>query len=134
MRGFTLLETLFVLFIVSLLFGLAAPRFVANLDRYEMASQRKDIVDQFRQLPRRARLLARAVELPAELATADLGDGLPPLTLPPGWRVEFSPPLIVSSLGACGASTLWLVPDAEPEMGVRYRVIEPSCELQELAS
>ena len=99
--GFTLLEMLFVLVIVGLLVGLTAPRFGAGIDRYEALSRRQALEDQIRQLPRRARLAATALELPRDLQVENLGDGSPALTIPDGWSIDFTPPLIISQLGAC---------------------------------
>ncbi len=134
MRGFTLLEMLFVMFIISLMFGLVAPRFGAGLDRYELLSQRKDIEDQLRQLPRRVRLSARPLELPGDIKLADLGDGAPPLLVPPGWQLSFTPPMLISRNGACSASVAELIASENIEASARYQVTELTCELVPLAS
>ena len=129
MAGFTLLEMLFVMFIVGLLTSLMAPRLGANLDHYEALSQRKELEDQFRQLPRRARYVGRDVQLPRDLAVADIGDGAPALTLPEGWHFEAKPALLISSSGACSASKVSLKSDTDPQAGATYSVAEISCEL-----
>jgi prepilin-type N-terminal cleavage/methylation domain-containing protein len=127
--GFTLIEMLFVLFIVGLLVGLTAPRFAARIDRYEIYSQRQDIEDQLRQMPRRVRSAAKTVELPADLSMSDLGDGEPVLSMPSGWTISFSPPLVVSRLGACSASEVLLQPVSMTEAAARYKIAELNCEL-----
>ena len=129
LAGFTLLEMLFVMFIVGLLTSLMAPRLGANLDHYEALSQRKELEDQFRQLPRRARYVARDVQLPRDLAVTDLGDGSPALTLPAGWHFEASPPVSISSNGACSASKVALTSETDPQASATYSVAEISCEL-----
>lgn len=116
--------------VVGLLVGLTAPRFGAGLDRYETNSQREYIEDQLRQLSRRARLTAKGIELPQDQTKIDLGDGAPVLTLPPGWAITFTPPLVISRLGACNGTTVSL---ASPEQSASppyiYKIADLSCEL-----
>lgn len=127
--GFTLLEMLFVLVIVGLLVGLTAPRFGAGIDRYEALSRRQALEDQIRQLPRRARLAATALELPRDLKAENLGDGSPALTLPDGWSIDFTPPLIISQLGACSASAITLTTPDTSEQAHRYQITDLTCDL-----
>lgn len=132
--GFTLLELLFVLFVIGLMVGLIVPRFGPGLDRLQLLSQRQEIEDQLRRLPRRVRLTGRAIELPADLALANLGDGVPPLGLPAGWQLEFSPPLVISRLGACTASHVHLISELQASASMRYQVAELTCELSDDAT
>lgn len=132
-RGFTLLEMLFVLFVVGLLAGLTIPRFTASYQSREHKAQRGDIEDQLRELPRRVRLQAHPLSLPADLKLADLGDGAPPLRLPSGWALGFDPPLEISLMGACSASKLVLNHRDAVELTVRYQVARLTCDLTALA-
>ena len=75
--GFTLLEVLFVVFIVGLLTSLLAPRIGASLSSFEAVSQRRLIEDQLLQLPRRVRYIGRGLELPRDQEKKDIGDGAP---------------------------------------------------------
>lgn len=128
--GFTLLEMLFVMLVVGLLVGLTAPRFGAGIDRYEIRSQREHIEDQLRQLPRRVRLAARSLELPQQSLLSDLGDGAPVLDLPPGWTIAFSPPLVISRLGACNETKIVLSPpESSGETPPAYKITDLSCEV-----
>lgn len=121
---------LFVMLIVSLLVGLTAPRFGTGIEQYEERSQYEHIEDQLRQLPRRARLAARGLELPKDQQLTNLGDGEPPLNLPPGWTITFSPPLVISRLGACSGTTVTISPSARNTASSRlYKISEFSCEL-----
>lgn len=131
--GFTLLELLFVLFIVGLMVGLIAPRFGPRIDHMQLLSQRQDLEDQLRQLPRRVRLSGRNLELPKDLKMADLGDGAPVLKVPQGWGINFAPPLLIAANGACSAATLTMVFPAEEETPAKYSVSDLSCELSPLA-
>lgn len=131
--GFTLLELLFVMFIVGLLVGLIAPRFGPRLDRMERLSQMQDLEDQLRQLPRRARLAGRNIELPKDLGMADLGDGAPALNVPQGWTLRFDPALLIAASGACSAASLAIVFPVADEAPARYAIADLSCELSPLA-
>jgi len=131
-RGFTLLELLFVMFIVGLLVGLIAPRFGYRIDRMERVSQKQDFEDQIRQLPRRARLAGRSIELPKDLSMTDLGDGAPALNIPTGWALRFEPALLIAANGVCSATSLTIVfPDAD-EIPAKYSIAGLSCELSPL--
>jgi len=127
--GFTLLEMLFVMFIVGLLTSLMAPRLGANIDHFEALSQRKALEDQLRQLPRRTRYVSRKIELPNDLALNDIGDGTPALLSAPGWTLKALPPLAISSSGSCSASVLELASAKDPSVTTRYSVSEFTCEL-----
>ena len=126
------MEMLLVMLIVGLLSSLIAPRFGDRYARTERASQRQGIEDQLRQLPRRARLLGRPIQLPDALALADLGDGHPPITLPAGWHITFDPPLNIGPNGACTATTITLAMDdkTSPEASPTHHALTaPTCEL-----
>ena len=127
--GFTLLEMLFVMFIVGLLTSLMAPRLGANIDHFEALSQRKALEDQLRQLPRRTRYASKKIELPKDLAVKDVGDGGPALLSAPGWTLKATPPLLISSNGSCSASVLELISTKDPSVTTRYSVSEFTCEL-----
>ena len=130
--GFTLLEILFVMFIVGLMTALVAPRIGVNLDHFEAVSQRKWLEDQITQLPRRTRYVGKSLELPKDLDRPDLGDGAPPLELPAGWQLIATPPLRISPSGACSATTLELRSEKDPGASQRYQLTELDCELRAL--
>lgn len=127
--GFTLLEMLFVMFIIGLLTSLMAPRLGGNIDHFEALSQRKALEDQLRQLPRRARYAGRKIELPKDLVVADIGDGGPALSLVAGWSLRAEPPLLISPGGACSATVLELVSASDASVTTRYSVADLSCEI-----
>ena len=130
--GFTLLEMLFVMFIVGLLTSLMAPRLGANLDHFEALSQRKALEDQLRQLPRRTRYAGKKIELPKDLTLKDIGDGSPALLSSEGWTLSATPPLLISPSGSCSASVLELIFTKDPSVTTRYNVTELSCEITPL--
>lgn len=127
--GFTLLEMLFVLVVVGLLVGLTVPRFAAGLEQRELMAQRAEIEDQLRELPRRVRLNSQPVQLPLDLKQSDIGDGFAILRLPLGWRIAFVPPLEISMLGICSASTVSVSQPDNPGMDTTYQIAPLSCEL-----
>jgi len=134
-QGFTLLELLLVLFIIGLLVALVGPRFGGYFEVYERHYQYREIEDGFRQLPRRARLASKSLVLPRDLSLTDLGDGMPPLALPEGWRLEITPPLLISPLGACSGARIDIFPASGEGTGVQeadrsYEVAELNCELK----
>lgn len=128
--GFTLLEILFVLFVSGLMIAIVGPRFGARITDYERDYQRREIENSFRLLPRRARLLGRALELPRDLQISDLGDGQPVLSLATGWQIKIFPPLRISSLGACSEATLEITLEDSLRLK-KYKVMELTCELVE---
>jgi prepilin-type N-terminal cleavage/methylation domain-containing protein len=131
--GFTLLEMLFVLVVVGLLVGLTVPRFAAGLEQRELIAQRADMEDQLRELPRRVRLTAHPIQLPQDMKLPNLGDGLPPLRQAAGWAIDFKPPLEISMLGTCSASSVLLTHAQSPGMDASYRIAPLNCELSPTA-
>lgn len=134
LKGFTLIEMLLVMLIVGLLTSLTAPRIGANLNSYEESSQRREIEDQIRQLPRRVRYLGKGLELPKDLVVSDLGDGGPALKLPAGWSIDFPVALQISPRGACSSSSLRLLRDDDKSGAANYDISEIGCELKRLPS
>jgi hypothetical protein len=120
---------LFVLMVVGLMSSLAIPRFAGSYFLRELTTQRSDIEDQLRELPRRVRLNAHPLELPADAKLKDLGDGKPPLLLPSGWEVSFAPPLEISLLGACAPSVVTISNADNAALTVRYQIALLSCEI-----
>ncbi len=127
--GFTLLEMLFVLFVVGLLVSLTVPRFATGYQQREFLAQRADLEDQLRELPRRVRLSAHPLQLPSDLKLPDLGDGSAPLRLPPGWEIAFDPALQISLLGACSSSRVSLKLLSDRALSAEYKLAPISCEL-----
>jgi len=127
-KGFTLLEILFVLLITGLMIAMVGPRFGGRIDDYKRSYQFQSLEDDLRYLPRRVRLVAMAVELPADLEKGNLEDGHPIVELPAGWTMEATPPLRISPLGACSAARIRFIPDDGGEART-YDVGELTCEL-----
>ncbi|MBX3654343.1 MAG: prepilin-type N-terminal cleavage/methylation domain-containing protein [Ramlibacter sp.] len=129
MKGFTLLEMLFVLFIVGLLVSLTVPRYAGNLRQRELATERQSVETRLVVLPRRARLTGVNVKLPEDLGKADLGDGAPVLDVPTGWELKFTPDWHITMHSTCSTTVIELLNKVDGAMRYRYRVQEPSCEI-----
>ncbi|MBX3586291.1 MAG: prepilin-type N-terminal cleavage/methylation domain-containing protein [Ramlibacter sp.] len=128
-KGFTLLEMLFVLFIVGLLVSLTVPRYAGNLRQRELATERQTVETRLIVLPRRARLAGVNLKFPDDLGKAELGDGAPVLDVPPGWVLRFTPEWQVTMNSTCSTSTIELTRKDDPALLYRYRVLEPNCDL-----
>lgn len=98
--GFTLLEILIVLALVSMMAALVAPRLQRSYDAVTRSGQRAEAVRQLERLPLLARDRGTAIEIPADDAQALRRY----LALPPGWTMRTIEPLHVEASGLCHAS------------------------------
>lgn len=120
--GFTLLELLIVLALVSLLAAMVAPRLQRTYDAVVRSGDRAEAVRQLERLPLLARDRGSAIDVPAD--DSKMLDGL--LALPPGWSARTLEPLHVAASGLCdatrvrvaggGAAETWTL--AAPDCGV----------------
>lgn len=99
-RGFTLLELLIVLALVSMLAAMVAPRLQRTYDAVVSSGERAEAVRQLERLPLLARDNGRAILVPAGDPAA-LGSLL---SLPPGWEALALEPLRVEASGLCHAA------------------------------
>jgi prepilin-type N-terminal cleavage/methylation domain-containing protein len=118
--GFTLIEVLVVLVIVSLLAGVALPRLYLISQRYTIASDRDSLLTDIGNLGYSAYSAGRALEL---AASADAKDHA--VKVPPGWRVEVPKPIRFGFNGICSGGTMVLqAPDGVRES---YQLNAPAC-------
>ncbi|WP_269531330.1 prepilin-type N-terminal cleavage/methylation domain-containing protein [Chitinimonas sp. BJYL2] len=126
--GFTLLEILIVLVLIGMMMGLVGPGVVGQIDR----SQERDAIDRFQselsQLPRWARITGKPLAL-ENLSVPVIEDGELLLDLPPGWRAQFSPKLIVSPRQLCNGSNVSLFSSGGTLVRT-FSVQSPDCSLQ----
>lgn len=108
--GFTLIELMVVLALLSLLTLLAAPNLQRLYDSVTLRSERSLILDQFAAIGREAMLRSKAYmvlgttgDLPRAVdAPPQTGEFEPfPLQLPEGWSVRLDRPLLVRENGVC---------------------------------
>jgi type II secretory pathway pseudopilin PulG len=127
--GFTLLEVLFVLFLLGLMVGLVGPRASRAVDSAERAVAWQAFERSLVSAPRQTALSGRSKQLSSN---ADLTDPLaarPLLELPPGAEFTAKPPWQIGANGACEASILSLRWGDETRI---YSASAPSCALQGL--
>lgn len=99
--GFSLLEMLVVLALVSIMVALVAPRLAGTVRAIASSGERAEVVRQIEQLP----LLARSKGHPI-LAGEDEPLVAEGLALPDGWKVSAASPLRVAANGICHPARL----------------------------
>lgn len=100
--GFTLLELLIVLALMSMVAAMVAPRLQRTYDAVARSGDRAETLRQLERLPLVARDRGRAIVIPAD-DDAMLA-GL--LSLPAGWKARTLAPLRVESNGVCHAARI----------------------------
>lgn len=130
-NGFSLLELLVVLALVSLIGALALPNLIGLYDSATRATERDQILDQFAGIGREAMLKGHGYAVygtaPGLQPGAARGVGVQtyPLIVPEGWQVELDRPLRVRPNGVClGARVTLSHPDAPP---VEVALAPPYC-------
>ena len=99
--GFSLLEMLVVLALISIMVALVAPRLADTVRAIATSGERAEVTRQIERLP----LLARGRSHPILAAAGDVlaAEGL---RLPDGWKVSASTPLRVAANGVCHPARL----------------------------
>lgn len=92
-KGFTLLELLVVLALISLLAGMVVPNLQRTIESIERSTQREQIISDIGQLSYRAFTAGMKFELNEEKLGVQLPDGSPMLLLPEGWTINISKPI-----------------------------------------
>lgn len=120
--GFTLLELLIVLALVSMVAAMVAPRLQGTYDAVVRSGDRAEAVRQLERLPLLARERGTAIDIPADDSRVLAGL----LSLPEGWTARTLEPLHVEASGLCSATKLrvqggggtetWML--AAPDCGV----------------
>lgn len=99
--GFSLLEMLVVLALVSIMVALVAPRLAGTVQAIATSGERAETARQIERLP----LLARGSGRPLEVA-ADEVLALDGIMFPDGWKVSARTPLRVAANGICRPARL----------------------------
>jgi prepilin-type N-terminal cleavage/methylation domain-containing protein len=100
--GFTLLELLIVLALVSMVAAMVAPRLQGTYDAVVRSGDRAEAMRQIERLPLLARERGAAIDIPADDARVLAGL----LALPEGWTARTLEPLHVEASGLCNATKL----------------------------
>ena len=121
-RGFTLLELLVVLTLMSLLAGLVVPRLTGALEQRQHARQLAELERRLHALPLRAAVEQNWFELgPDPAANAAV------LDLPPEWLVTADRTIEIRPDGACSAGLL----EVEGPHGLQlWELTAPLCRVQ----
>ncbi|OQW93345.1 MAG: hypothetical protein BWK79_11630 [Beggiatoa sp. IS2] len=128
--GFTLLELLVVLVLISLLTGLALPRLASWYSSLEMAYTRDDALARLGSLGYQAFQQGRDFTL----THYPLVEGAPPipLELPAGWQLYTDAPIHYYGNGLCGGGTVHLFYGGQKQRLAEYTVQldPPFCQVQ----
>lgn len=116
--GFTLLELLVVLGLVTVLLALVFPGLVRLYDSVSGNLERKDIVLQVNGLGRSA----FESGLPFELTSQSLD-------LPAGWQVEVRQPITYTAKGVCRGGTVSLIKD--DVLRLEQKLQPPYCQISD---
>lgn len=129
--GFSLLELLVVLALVSLIAALALPNLMGLYESATRATERDRILDQLAGMGREAMLKGHGYAVygttqgPMPTDAPDFGVQPYPLIVPEGWQVELDRPLWVRPNGVCLGATVTLShPDSAP---VEVALAPPYC-------
>ena len=133
-NGFSLLELLVVLALVSLVATLALPNLVGLYDSATRATERDSILDQFAGIGREAMLKGHGYAVygtagPQPSDVPNAGVHAYPLLVPEGWQVDLDRPLRVRPNGVCLGATVTLShPDSAP---VEVALAPPYCRVED---
>ena len=118
-RGFSLLEMLVVLAVVSIMVALVAPRLAGTVRAIATSGERAEVARQIERLPLLARRRSHALAMEA-------GDQLvvEGLALPDGWKVVALSPLRVAANGICQSGRLRVDGGGNQE---EWTVAAPDC-------
>jgi prepilin-type N-terminal cleavage/methylation domain-containing protein len=128
LRGFTLLEMLVVLAVLSLVVGLAAPRLYRTYQAVVERGEREGIVAQLAALSLRANALGVAFTLAADSIARILPDGRPMIALPAGWQLSTDRPIRFNFVGMCDGGTVRLRSPIGEQVDVDLDA--PACEIR----
>lgn len=127
-RGFTLLEIVLVLALLSLLAALVAPQLLRTYQSVSARGERDAVLAQLASLSLRAQALGVAFELSAETAARTLPDGQPLVALPSGWRLATERPIRFNFVGLCSGGTVRLRAPSGEQFDVALEA--PACEIR----
>lgn len=125
--GFTLIEMLAVMALVSLMAGVALPAMQRWFDSISERAQLSEISVQFQRLAARAALLSQTVALNKDSWQAKMSDGEAALALPQGWMVASTESVMFFHSGVCDGGEVDLV--GPQERMVQLRIARVSCEV-----
>jgi prepilin-type N-terminal cleavage/methylation domain-containing protein len=117
--GFTLIEVLIALAIISMVAAVVVPGLARRLDAAFSDADLLQAQTSARLLPARVATLGIDLTLDAAALDKRLPDGNLPLDIPHRWKVKIESPARLSRSGTCDAGSLVLL---EPNEGRRWRI------------
>lgn len=121
-RGFTLIEILVVLAVMGLLASIAVPAMQRMAERYEISTQRSQLLAEINGMSYRAYANGKRV-----VVSDQDSKGSQALITPPGWRIQTDKPIIYNFNGLCDGGKLVLIaPDNREET---LRLEPPRCQV-----
>ena len=116
--GYSLVEVIVVLVLLSLVTSVVIPNLSSTLDRFQLRSNQDEVLIQLSGLGYLAYQKQQAIEFYPD---DDLGDVL---ELPEGWTIELEGPIIYQANGICLGGTITLVYEKEAE---EFLLTAPFC-------
>jgi prepilin-type N-terminal cleavage/methylation domain-containing protein len=117
--GFTLLEMLLVLGLVSLMAALAIPRIAVSIDQAMAHGEYLKFQQQVMDLRRQSFHQQQGLRLVSSGEFADDAEADPPLAevqLGPGWSYRLTQPIDIDAGGGCTAGEVDLIKDGRPRL------------------
>ena len=116
--GYSLVEVIVVLVLISLVTSVVIPNLSSTLDRFQLRSKQDEVLIQLSGLGYLAYQKQQAIVLHPE---DDLGDVF---ELPEGWDIEIEAPIRYEANGFCLGGTITLVYEQQTE---KFLLIAPFC-------
>lgn len=125
-HGFTLIELIIALAVLSLLLGFVLPRAVGSLERLRQSAQHQQVEDALAELGGKARRNGQTISLGSiDNTTNPTANAV--IELPPGWKLIADPPIVFHYNGLCSGGVAQIL---SPAGGSTYRLAPPFCRPQ----
>ena len=124
--GFTLLELIVVMALIGLMLAVAVPSIGRQLNNRAQQSELELIMSELFAMPAKAMYEGRKFEFPETLR----GPTTTPLNLPKGWVISFTPPLVITAVPACTATSITIRYGEQPDPSAVYAVEQGTCKLR----
>ena len=123
-RGFSLLEMLVVLALVSIMVALVSPRLAGTVRAIESSGDRAEVARQLETLP----LLARNGGDAIRIARGDVLKAGQPLQIPQGWQLQAMTAIEVAANGVCAPARVRVEHDGLVE---EWTLAAPDCRIDD---